>query len=194
MVQKILLVALTLAISLGGGAASVWYALQAEYGFGTVTVGAWTAHPEIGSPNADPYSKAILAREGVLALGLAEGIVFVAQRDSSGEALRRECHYQLTGAMPPARFWTLYAADQTLSVLAPTGRRAPALHSLELLRSPGQGMTISASNRPAAGNWLAISGSGPLSLVLSFYDTPISTSTGLENITLPSITKAGCDA
>lgn len=194
MLQNIFLAALTLAIALGGGAGSVWYALQADYGFDVVEVGPWVAHPKLGSPDADPYSKAILAREGALALGPAEGIVFVAQRDSAGAPLTRDCRYTLYGDTPPARFWTLYAADRSLAVLPPKGRRPAALQSRGLLRQPDRPVSISISPTPSSGNWLATSGTGPLSLVLSLYDTPISNGTGLENIALPTITRAGCDA
>ena len=82
---------LSLAIAIGGGGGSVWYALQAQSGVGAISIGQWTAFPEIGTQNADPYSKARVAREGVLALGKAEGLSFIAERDAgaiSDEVLR----------------------------------------------------------------------------------------------------------
>ena len=73
MFRTVFLILATLAIAIGGGAASVWYALQAQEGIGAITIGSWTAYPNMGAPDADPYSKARVAREGVLALGRAEG-------------------------------------------------------------------------------------------------------------------------
>ena len=78
MLRTVLLTLATLAIAIGGGAASVWYALELQEGVGAVTIGSWTAYPDIGAPDADPYSKARAAREGLLALGRAEGLAFVA--------------------------------------------------------------------------------------------------------------------
>ena len=135
-----------------------------------------------------------VAREGVLALGRAEGLTFVAERDSDGDALRRECTYTIEGAFPTARFWTLYAADQSLDAIQ-TGRPRPAaLHSYEILRRPDNSATISAGSHPAPGNWLLVPGSGTLYLVLTFYDTPIASSTGLSDVRLPRITRGSCDA
>ena len=37
-----------------------------QEGIGAVTVGHWTAFPDLGTPQADPYSKARIAREGVI--------------------------------------------------------------------------------------------------------------------------------
>ena len=98
--------------------------------------------------------------------------------------------------MPPARFWTLYAADaERLRSSSRTSCAPSALHSYELLRQPDNSRRH--HGRRAArspGNWLALSGAGPMSLVLTFYDTPIASSTGVADIELPQILKAGCNA
>ena len=64
----------------------------------------------------------------------------------------------------------------------------------EVLRQPDNKVVISVGNRPAAGNWLLTNGSGKMYFVLTFYDTPIASSTGLSDVTLPRILKAGCNA
>ncbi|TIQ00823.1 MAG: DUF1214 domain-containing protein, partial [Mesorhizobium sp.] len=94
------------------------------------------AFPDIGTQAADPYSKARVAREGVLALGQAEGLSFVAERDSDGELLKRQCAYEIEGGFPTARFWTLYAADRSLSVVETGKPRLAALQSYQVLRQP----------------------------------------------------------
>ena len=103
MLRTVILTLAMLAIAIGGGAASVWYTLQAQEGIGAVTIGNWTAYPNMGAPDADPYSKARAAREGVLALGRAEGLAFFSNRDSTGATLSRKCSYLVEGATPPAR-------------------------------------------------------------------------------------------
>jgi len=194
MLKTAFLILVVLSISIVGGGASVWYTLKANESVGAVTIGEWTAFPSLGTADADPYSKARVAREGLLALGRAEGLSFSAQRDSNGDALRRECSYHIEGPVPPARFWTLYAADPAGVVIQAGSRRSSALHSNQLVRLADNSVAISAGRHPSFGNWLALSGEGPMTLVLTFFDTPISSSTGAGDIVLPSIVKAGCDA
>ncbi len=101
MLRTILLTAFILVTAIAGGAVSVWYALRSQEGIGAVTIGPWTTFPDLGTSQADPYSKARIAREGVLSLGLAEGLAFVAQRDSDGATLDRNCTYAVEGTFPP---------------------------------------------------------------------------------------------
>ena len=193
MLKTAFLTFFVLCISIVGGGASVWYTLKANERGGAVTIGEWTAFPLIGTPEADPYSKARVAREGLLALGRAEGLSFSAQRDSAGQGLRRECSYRIEGPVPSARFWTLYAADSAGSVIRAGERRSAALHSNQLIRLADNSVSIAAGAHPAPGNWLALSGAGPMTLVLTFFDTPIAAATGASDIVLPSIVEAGCD-
>ncbi|MCV3210459.1 DUF1214 domain-containing protein [Mesorhizobium sp. YC-39] len=194
MLKNALLTLLSLAIAIGGGGGSVWYALKTQDGAGAIRIGQWTAFPDIGTPAADPYSKARVAREGVLALGRAEGLSFIAERDSGGEQLMRQCAYKIDGGFPTARFWTLYAADQSLGVVQ-TGRpRLAALQSYQVLRQPDNSVIISVGSRPAPGNWLLTEGAGRMYFVLTFYDTPIASSIGLSDVTLPQILRVGCNA
>lgn len=194
MLKNAFLTLLALAIAILGGAGSVWTMLDAQEGFDAIHIGEWTAFPDIGTREADPYSKARVARAGVLALGRAEGLSFVTARDSAGEALRRECTYSIEGSFPPARFWTLYAADQSLDMIKTGKPRPAALQSYEILRRADSSAVISAGGHPAPGNWLPLSGQGALFFVLTLYDTPIATSTGLLDVSAPKILKAGCDA
>jgi hypothetical protein len=194
MLKTAFLTFVVLFISIVGGGASVWYTLKANESVGAVTIGQWTAFPYLGTVDADPYSRARVAREGLLALGRAEGLSFSAQRDSGNDALRRECSYRIEGPVPLARFWTLYAADASGVVIRAGERRSGALHSYQLLRLVDNSISIAAGAHPSPGNWLALSGTGPMTLVLTFFDTPIASSTGAADIALPSIVKVGCDA
>lgn len=194
MFRSAFLILVVLALALGGGGASVWYALQAQDGVGAVTIGGWTAFPDMGTPDADPYAKARVSREGLLALGRAEGLAFSAQRDASGARLRRECGYRIEGPTPSARFWTLHATDEQGALVGADFGVAPALHSIALLRADNGDVVVTVSARPASGNWLPLAGQGGMSLVLTLYDTPIAASTGLADITLPRIIGTGCNA
>ncbi len=194
MLRTALLTVLTLAIAIGGGAASVWYALTAQEGVGAVTIAGWTAYPEMGTPNADPYSKARVARDGILVLGRAEGLAFVAQHDSTGETLHRECRYTVEGTVPPARLWTLYALDSRSVAIAAPAHMPGVVNSYGVLFLPDNSLTVTVGAPPAPGNWLSTGGVGPMSLVLTLYDTPVAGGSGMADIELPQILKVGCDA
>lgn len=194
MLRTALLTLLTLAIAIGGGAASLWYALEARQGVGAVDVGGWIAHPDVGTPDADPYTKARIAREGILALGRAEGVAFVTERDAGGEPLRAECAYSVEGQVPPARFWTLFAVDGSRRHLEPGGDGYAAIQSLGLDRSPDDSVTVAIGARPRPGNWLLVRGSGPMALVLTLYDTPIAAGADLADLEMPRVLRVGCDA
>src|SRR5690606_28085130 len=123
-----------LTIAIGGGAGSVWYALGAIGGLGAVHAGVWTAFPDAGTPQSDPYSRARVARDAELPLGRAEGLSFVAERDASGERLSFACTYRIEGLVPPARFFTLHAADEAMRPAPGLGARPPGLTTYDLLR------------------------------------------------------------
>src|SRR5688572_2203479 len=156
MLKTAFLTLVLLAISIGGGAASVWYALQAQEGVGAVTIDGWTAYPDIGTPDADPYSRARAARKVVLSLGRAEGLSFTAQRDSAGDLLRQECQYRIEGGVPVSRFWTLHAADGSGAAIASGNGEPAALHSQGLLRSADDTVSIGIGAVPEPGNWLPL--------------------------------------
>lgn len=191
MLRTVLLTLLTLAVAIGGGAVSVWMALGE--GAGAVNVGGWTTLPDAGAEDADPYSRAQAARDGLLALGRNEGLAFAATRDSAGDALRRECAYTVEGKMPAARLWTLHAADRQGVAVATGTRRDAFLSSWAVLFRPDDALAITVGAQPAPGNWLATSGSGPMQLVLTLYDTPLAGEAGMADTVMPRVLKAGCD-
>ncbi|MBC8129056.1 MAG: DUF1214 domain-containing protein [Rhizobiaceae bacterium] len=190
--RLLLLLALSLSIALGVGAWSALLALEQSADLGTEQVGPWLANPLAGSVEADPYSKARLARIGNLTLGVGEGVVFRATRDSAGAALRRECSYGLEGQTPPARVWTLAAFSQTGRLIQPGDGRPGWLVSRGLLRGEDNRFEIAVGPSARPGNWLAVTGEGPYVLALTLYDTPASTSSGLGDLEMPALLAKGC--
>lgn len=191
--KSILFACVTLAIALVGGAGSVLWALDREFGFATVVNGAWVATPTLGTPAADPYSRARFSRDTELMLGAAEGVVFTARSDSRGDPLERRCEYALEGTFPAARFWTLHLRDVNGDVIAPEGMKAAALHSYALLRGPGERTSIQVAPVPSPGNWLRTTGTGRMQIVLSLYDISSAGSIGIADIDLPRIRRVVCD-
>ena len=193
MFRTVFLIAFALSLAIGGGAASAWVMIDRGFGFGAVDVGPWTAYPDLGTPAADPYSRARFARQGYLAIGQAEGIVFTAMRDSLGLPLSSSCTYQVEGPIPPSRLWTLHTAQQEIGEPGSSASAGAALHSLAILRREDGSFDIPVSRHPAPGNWLRVDGSGPFALVLTLYDTAVATTSRAVDVDLPLIRRLACD-
>ena len=174
------------------GGALAWMSIQKNHGFGTLTIGQWTAWPLAGSVNADPYSRAKVAADGDVPLGAAEGLAFHALTDRRGNTLRRNCEYRLSGLTPPARLWTLSAYDLNDSVLIKSDGRASNLVSRQLLRESDGRFEIIAGPVLAAKNWLHVDGDGPFKLILRLYDSPITAAGQVTDANMPSVTLVSC--
>ena len=87
----------------------------------------------------------------------------------------------------------IYAADASNAMIGTEHLRPPALHSFEALRQSANSVAITVSRHAAPGNWIPISGNGPMKLVLTLYDTPAASSSGIADIALPAIRKATCN-
>jgi hypothetical protein len=182
------------------GLAGTYYAVErgedggvgTSFLFGAVKAGPWTGWPKSGTRDADPYARALYARNGETPLGITEGLSFLARADSSGAPLNPACDYVLSGAIPPARFWTLSAATPHGKPL-PTSSNRNGFTSSELLRRADGGfeIQISASARP--GNWLQVNGGQPFLLMLRLYDTALSANAySVVAQAMPSIVKEHC--
>lgn len=99
------------------GVASVWATLEFGRASFTERYGAWTHSRAAGSTGADPYTRAIIAREGLLALSAREALYFNLNEDDEGTPLSEACVYELSGRALEARWWsvTLYAGDHFLA-------------------------------------------------------------------------------
>lgn len=99
------------------GLVSAWAALQ--FGGATFTehYGHWFFSRAAGSTAAGPYTRAIIARDGLLALSAREALYFSLYEDEQGRPLSESCVYDLNGRPLDARWWsvTLYADDNFLA-------------------------------------------------------------------------------
>ncbi|MBN9023356.1 MAG: DUF1214 domain-containing protein [Rhizobiales bacterium] len=184
-------IAIALVIAAVLGLATAWYAIDRGPLFGGIAMGPWQAWPSIGSPDADPYSIARLARTGEVPLGAGEGLAFTARTDQEGRPLEGRCTYRLEGTTPAARLWTLTAYDRADRLMANAARRT-GFHSREILRRQDGGFLISVSGDVQPGNWLPIATDGPFSLVFRFYDTPLTTGGSGADSMMPRIEREGC--
>jgi hypothetical protein len=119
-------------------------------------------------------------------------VQFTADRDAAGLPLRRECQYRLAGQAPAARVWTIAPYSPDGRLIQPGAGRVAWLTSNNLMRAEDNSFEIAIGPRARAGNWLATSGTGPLVLALSLYDTPVSAASGVANVVLPELKQEKC--
>lgn len=182
--------ALTLALGLGG--ASAWLVTDRFAGFSPLTIGQWTGYPKAGAGTADPYARARAARTGQVPLGAAEGLVLTATHDADGAPLIGTCAYVIEGRDPPSRLWTLTMAGINGEALSSPPGVPTMAHSRSVLREADGRLRLALSDRARPGNWLYLRHDGPIRLVLTLYDTTVTASVALAEVTLPRIGKTGC--
>jgi hypothetical protein len=186
------LVAYAIALALLVGFGSAYWVLKGEYPVGSVHVGPWITWPKIGSRDADPYARAVVARSGDIPLGLGEGLAFFAPADNAGRALDTNCAYRVGSVTPQARYWTLtiYDADGRP---ARTDLGRSGMTSAEILRRDDGSFVIDLSRTVRPGNWLQLPSSGAFTLMLRLYDTPVAAgSAALDGRVLPGIERVEC--
>ncbi len=186
------LVALTLILAFGLGIGSTLVALNASSGFGAIRLGAWIAFPDANTVEADPYAKAHRAYAGKLLYGNGEGLAFQAGVDDDGARLRPECDYQIIGRTPPARFFTLFAADNSLEPVSAGAMLPTSFNSWTVLRAADGSFVVTISSRAQPGNWLAVSKEKSYRLVLTLFDSPTAGSSGVIDLAMPVVRKLGC--
>lgn len=181
---------LMLAAVIGLGA--TWMTATRGTDLGTLTIGAWTARPRIGTRDINPYSRAEIARSGELPLGAGDGIAFIADTDDANHQLDGRCDVQISGVTPAARFWTLTVYDMKGHLVANALQRY-GLTSEEIVRNADGSFAIRMASRARAGNWLPTGGINRYQLMLRLYDTPVGVATRTQrDAPMPAVTTVGC--
>ena len=102
-----------------GGASAVWLGgliPNSPRTGDTINIHGWQSDWSIGSTSANPYVRARVARNGLLAMRKEEAVYFATLTDDTGARLKDACTYRVTGGDFPAKWWsiTLYDADSRL--------------------------------------------------------------------------------
>lgn len=170
------------------------YVLDNNFGSNIINVGPWSALPFVGGQRVDPYTKSTLAITGKLPLGAAEGLVFTATTDSGGENLKLNCNYIISGDTPLSRLWTLVAYNVSGKAIENKNGAKSGVFSGAILRFPNSTFKISLGTYPRSGNWFPLNGKGEFKLVLTLYDTPITSDIGVIRQNMPDIKLEGCES
>lgn len=190
--RDFLRVVVVLAVGLLGGVAISLYALSRPSPFDTVRLGAWALAAHAGSMDADPYTRATLARTGEIPLALGEGLQWVARADDEGRKLDARCDYEVGPRTPAARYWTMSVVDPGgFPIANPAGRAG--FRSSEVIREGDGDFLIRVSAEAQPGNWLPVGAPGPFALVLRLYDAPLGATPGaMDPGAAPRVKRTRC--
>jgi hypothetical protein len=188
---RVLGIALILVTSLALGLGSTLWIVTRGVEIGALRSGPWLADLRAAT-DPDPYTRARQAYTGAVALVLAEGLHLTARMDDTGQALRSNCRYRISGNVPKNRYWTLTLTTIDGEPLNVPARRA-GFTSSELLRDEDGSWQIIASPTARAGNWLPLPGNLPFVLVLNLYEPSILGGTAsISRDQLPHIEREDC--
>lgn len=173
-----------------------WFLEKSDFsGAGGIAVGPWTTNEQIGNIDAAPYTRAIVARRGLLALNKRETVYFNAEADNSGTPLVSNCAYTVTGTPLPTGWWsiTLYGADHYL-IDNPQGIFSQAKNTI--VRNDQRGYVIQVASTPEGPNGIPTgysNGEGSrFSLTLRLYNLEEDAAEELSALVLPSIERGVC--
>lgn len=191
MVRRVLAWAAVVAIGLTLGVASAWGALMFGRSSFFETIGQWSHSRAAGAEAAGPYTRAIIAREGLLALSARQALYFTIDRDENGRPLEEGCIYAIASPPLAVRWWslTLYAGDD---FLARNNDHAPSVDATRTLAAADDSWVARVSPvRGETANWISSRAAGRgFLLMLRLYDPQPDFRANDE--TLPRLTTLSC--
>lgn len=179
---------LAVVVGIVGGVGSARLATQGGL-TGGVRAGAWSTNVSYGAASADPWTRATVARGGLLALSANQAVYFDRSTDSEGRALDARCTYRLSGGPQPAAWWsvTLYAEDQYLA------RNTDGASSIDATRAgSGAWSALVGPDRPAEGHWISTRASKRPVLMMRLYRPHSIAPDALSKIVGPDIVRQSC--
>jgi hypothetical protein len=185
-------VGLFLGIALTGGILSSWYMIEIGSPITTVRMGPWVSWPAAGLPDADPYTRARLARHGSLPISGNVARTYEARTDSAGQRLHSSCDYVIEGSGLEDLWWSFSVYDDD-GRLIPNAAERHSFNSSTIARSADGSFLITLSRDARPGNWLPTGGAGRLSLVMTLLEGGGALDeAGAAGRSLPDIRKVAC--
>jgi len=193
-VQLIFNIIVFTAIALTVGLGSAWQMIDRGSALSTVSSGPWFSWYAAGMPDADPYTKAHVARSGRLPVVSTTAMRFIAQTDQSGDPLSPGCHYRVTVPEIPALWWSLALNDIAGNPIANAAERH-AVNSDGVVTGLDGVTQIAIAPTARPGYWLPSGGDRELMLVFRVFrpfDTADLASGEMPEAILPRIERLDC--
>jgi len=179
-----------------GGISALWMSgligPRKGAGLNAINVDNWVSDWSIGSSAADGYTRARVARFGLLGLAKSEAVYFIRSVDEDGAPLRGECSYSLRGGSQDARWWSITLYDEN-SRLPMNTDGALSIDATQVGDDENWRAAISPWPQ-ASGNWLSSRGAETFDLTLRLYQPSQAI---LENpeatLNAPTVRKIKCN-
>jgi len=172
------------------GAASFWLTTGPLAG-STLPVGAWTTNPTVGVEQQSPYSRASVAIYGIWGLPPTETIYFVADQDSSGAKLDRNCTYELQGGPLPTRWWSVTLYRDGFYIDNPADRYSWTMTDTTI--GPDGRWTLTAAPSGEGQNRLTFGPKdGRFQFLLRLYQPNAGVAQNRDKVPVPVIRKLAC--
>lgn len=187
-----LLLIFVVALILGLGTA--WHTIEEGSALTTSHVGPWSVWRSAGKPDADPYTKAHVARAGRLPITASTALYFYANKDEKEEQLSSDCEYVIEGQPLNAAWWSLALYDGT-GRLVPNKASRHSFNRTDVARRADGSFRIVLARSARPGNWLPSAKQGSLQLMLRAYGLRDATSVLDQDAAtrgLPTIRKVVC--
>jgi hypothetical protein len=182
----------TFSLVLGLGSAR--YMVENGASFTTQRAGPWQFWYNEGRSDADPYTRARMARSGRLPVTAASALFLTATTDTDGGRLTSGCSYEIIARPIPAQWWNITLFDSQGGLIPNKAERYS--YNSESLTLPTSGAyRIYLSSKARGGAWLPSGENKSLMLVMNIVrpQSVADASTGrLRPEFLPEIRKTGC--
>jgi hypothetical protein len=192
--KTLLKLAVLVAVALGGGLGSAWYMIEAGSRLSTRSFGPWVTWTSAGRPDADPYTRAHVARNGLLPLSSTLELTFRAKTDSNGGRLTSACDYAVVMDDFDPAWWGLAVFDGQGRLVANAAERH-GFSGTTVMREPDGRAVITLARDARPGNWLPSGRGSRVVLVLTVRDAtwaaPIHEG-GTAPKALPEVVRTGC--
>jgi hypothetical protein len=140
-------------IALALGLGSAWRAVSHGIDAAAYRYGPWTLWFREGTPDADPYTLAHIARQGSLPITATGAMIFSATRDSAGARLSGSCTYEIRGTAISSLWWDLAAFNSSGEIMpGKTGRSG--FSSTSIMAAPDGRFLVRLSPDVQPGNWI----------------------------------------
>jgi len=155
--------------------------------------GPWSTNLAFGSSGANPYVKAWIAENGLMAVNASLSIYLAAYTDDNGQPLVANCDYVIQGPAPKSGYWNITVYNENGFLIANDQNRY-SFSSTDITFEPDGSFKIYLSKTPKQGNWLPAGNAKTLNVYLRLHDsgTAYSTAGALKAAQLPQIVKEGC--
>lgn len=161
---------------------------------GQVDAGGWNSDWTIGSEAANPWTRARVARHGLLALSKDEAVYFTRATDGAGDRLTESCAYKVSGGEMPALWWSITLYDDTSFLPANKDRALSYDKTKAESESSGAAWSfLIAAEGPETGGWVSSHKAGNFDVTLRLYKPSPELIADPENVlAAPVIEKLSC--